>query len=54
MSPLASAVCLFLRPSLSLNEVGEACLVKRRGIMCARVAFGDRRVLVVGRVSEWS
>jgi hypothetical protein len=36
---------------VSLNEVGE-CLVKRRGVVGARVAVGHGRVLVVGRVSE--
>jgi hypothetical protein len=40
---------VFVCPDV-LNEVGGSCLVKRRGVMRARVAFGHRRVLVVGRV----
>ena len=40
---------VFVGPDV-LNEVGGSCLVKYRGVMRARVAFGRRRVLVVGRV----
>jgi hypothetical protein len=63
LSPLAVVVCLFgcLAVYLSVsmvNVVGEGCLVKRRGVMRARVgglpsvAVASRRVLVVGCVSE--
>ena len=40
---------VFVCPDV-LNGVGGSCLVKRRGVMRARVAFGRRRVLIVGRV----
>jgi hypothetical protein len=54
VSPLASAVCLFLCPSLSLNEVGEFLLSKaQRRYVRARCLRSPSRAGRRPCISEW-